>query len=379
MKEPSSLNDTPSPFLVDDASDIDPESIGNAIQNLEQTLSALPLSDGAISHYRHIPTPVQEIYDTLIPAAQLISSTATKYALMARDGNDGPPPEYARDLLRGARILVAACFFFQTPAAAGGSLSLQRHTRKAVRAILRAVVTFYGDPSAPHTGVVWDACQGLEQNMPRGNRNAMRRDLFTYLRECQETIREFQTLLDDSVEEDDDDDHYTSAELPVARASWGLLNCSRGMLKATMEIMDHLDKSTASPALSSSSINSSNDDTNDEEHCWHAIVMLHNRVATVGYGVTDLGAALYPPLLLGSEDTVISCEVQRQAQALRQLLQYILEDVQPRYGLLDPVWETVQKIQTAVEVRTAEVQQGIASAAVQETLPNKNDSTTTGR
>jgi Grap2 and cyclin-D-interacting len=328
------MDQSQDPLLIDGGEMDDPGSIASAIQNLEQTLSALPFSSDGLSHYRHIPTEVQAVYDTLTPAAQIISST-----------------EYASDILRGCRILVAACWTLQNPET-GCSIALQRHTRQAVRAILRAVGTFLSDPSAPHTGVLWEACNViLENKVPRGNRNAMRRDLFTYLSECHETIQEFQTLVDDSPgEEEDDEDHYSARELPMAQAGLGLLKCSRGLVKATMEMMDHLDKCTASA-----------DDSDTDR--WRAIATIHERACTVGYGVTDFGASLYPPLLPGddSDNPEVRREVERQTLSLRQLLQYMVEDLHPCYDFPETMMDVVLKIQSAVEVRTAEALQGITA------------------
>lgn len=336
-------------LLIDVGDTDDPASIATAIQDLEQTLSALPLHTGVLSHYRSIPAAVQAVYDTLIPAAHLISSTATKFALLARTSGDAPPPmEYAADLLRGSRILVAACWTLQSPDT-GCSVSVQRHTRQAVRAVLRAVGTFLSDPSAPHTGVVWEACNVIvEQKVPRGNRNAMRRDLFTYLSECQETIREFQTLVDESPEDDEEDeDHYSAQELPMAEGGLGLLKCSRGSLKAAMELMDHLD---------SCAVNATDGSDTDP---WRAIATIYERVCVVGYGVTDLGASLYPPLL--PDNSEFRREVERQVHALRELLQYAVEELHPRYDFPNATMEVVWKIQSAVEVRAAEALQGITA------------------
>jgi Grap2 and cyclin-D-interacting len=346
------------PILADVGDADDPASIATAIQNLEPTLAALPFSSEVLSHYRHIPAAIQAVYNTLLPAAQLISSTATKYALLARSSGDAPPLEYASDLLRGSRLLVAACWTLQNPDA-GCSISVQRHTRQAVRAILRAVGTFLRDPSAPHTGVVWEACHVIDK-VPRGNRNAMRRDLLIYVSECQETIREFQTLVDDSPgEQEGDEDHYSARELPVAEACLGLLKCSRGLLKATMEMMDHLDSGTGTTTGDTAATN----DTSDADR-WRTLATIHERACTVGYGVTTFGAALYPPLWPGGADVVnpeVRDEVERQVLALRQLLQYVVEEVHPRYDFPDAILNVVVKIQSAVEVRTAEALQGITA------------------
>lgn len=197
----------------------------------------------------------------------------------------------------------------------------------------------------------------MEQKVPCGNRNAMRRDLFTYVSECQETIREFQTLVDDSPgEQEEDEERYSLRELPLSEACLGLLKCSCGRLKASMEMMDHLGSASGTTLEDTTPAN----DTSDTDR-WQALATLHERACTVGYGVTDFGAALYPPLWSGddADSSEVRREVERQAQALRQLLQYVVVELYPRYDFPEATWNVVLKIQSAVEERTAEALQGI--------------------
>jgi hypothetical protein len=53
----------------------------------------------------------------------------------------------------------------------------------------------------------------LEKKLPIGNRNAMRRDWFTYMADCNETLEEFQALIDEGPElrEEDEEGQETTA------------------------------------------------------------------------------------------------------------------------------------------------------------------------
>merc|ERR1712038_1636606 len=97
---------------------------------------------------------------------------------------------------------------------------------------------------AQKTGAVWSACDDILSKLPRGNRACMRREIFTWVADCNETMQEFQDIVehssttsvgDDDVDVDDEEDfvseeRYSSKELGIAIASLALIKCSRGIL-----------------------------------------------------------------------------------------------------------------------------------------------------
>jgi hypothetical protein len=225
---------------------------------------------------------------------------------------------------------------------------------------------------AQKTGAVWQACDYiLEKKMPVGNRNAMRRDLFTYVKECNETICEFQELIDagptmreedggedeeggdggdgskgevggDDGGDDDqlwemflsgqDEQQYTAEEIPVAAACVGLIKSSRGSLNALLKSCEEVgqllsltsttpegggDGSAGGNCCCSSSISAlSREDKLRLQWISRAFDAGHG----VGEGMTDLGATLYPPLKLQA----ISRQVTKQSAAIEDLLHIIL-------------------------------------------------------
>jgi hypothetical protein len=479
----------------------DPLSILKMIQKLDETIAVLqqpqspPLTSSSstiptslpmelLTHYHHIPPSVQQIYDTLLQGATLIHGTVTKYTLMGQmeqNNNNCSTAQipYLQDLLQGCRM-VTACVMTMHHPPLGCSRSVQNHTRTAVRAIVRSVVQLiqvfvvdavdhhgnhhqhHASLPAQRTGVVWEACTVLlEKKLPVGNRNAMRRDLFTYRMESNVTIQEFQALLltspseqhhyhptdddhhnNEQEEEDDDEDIedcYSVSELPIAVACVGILKCSRGTINVAMDAMDRIGMSISPPPSSlqedrtnttttiagGSGTNdavgvtnknniSNNNDGEDQNHArWICTSTLHDLACQVGYGVTDLGASLYPPLVLQTsddskkdvgalqvkDDTITTAavatttavadnndnntlyqEVRRQSDAVRRVLQFIV-DIHSKYDLSSTTTTTsadtndtsimnvVRNLQNAIELRTHEADGAITTALSPTTIP----------
>jgi hypothetical protein len=480
----------------------DPLSILKMIQKLDETIAVLqqqqppPLTSSSstiptslpmevLTHYHHIPPSVQQIYDTLLQGATLIHGTVTKYTLMGQmeqNNNNCSTAQipYLQDLLHGCRM-VTACVMTMHHPPLGCSRSVQNHTRTAVRAIVRSVVQLiqvfvvdvvdhHGNHQQHHTslpaqrtGVVWEACTVLlEKKLPVGNRNAMRRDLFTYRMESNVTIQEFQAMLlaspsehhhrhptdgdnhnnEQEEEEDDDDDIedcYSVSELPIAVACVGILKCSRGTINIAMDTMDRIGMSILPPSSSlqedrtnttttgggvtnnnNNSNNHNNNDGEDQNHArWICTSTLHDLACQVGYGVTDLGASLYPPLVLqrpddskkdvgalqvkddtitttaatatttavadNNDDNTLYQEVQRQSDAVRRVLQYIV-DIHSKYDLSSTttaatssgstdtsntnIMDVVRNLQNAIELRTQEADGAIINA-LSPTIPTQ--------
>ena len=189
----------------------------------------------------------------------------------------------------------------------------------------------------------------------------MRRDLFTWILECQDTMREFEELLlihnsgatpDDTTWEmftSGQSDEYAPEEQPIAVASLALIKCSRGSLKTALQACEAVGSHL--PEL--------NDNTNQQQELLAWISKLHDMARTVGDGMTDLGSLMYPPL----EMEELNDQVTIQCTAIVALHTLILDDP-PDCG---PFWESelVQlstNIRTAAHARAKEAQAGIAAA-----------------
>jgi hypothetical protein len=285
---------------------------------------------------------------------------------------------------------------------------------------------------ATRTGVVWHHCDiVLQRRLPVGNRNAMRRDLLTYLHECQETMDEFQAMIDEgplslpplptptettaasrndagelggdlSGDDDGDEeeweafldgrfDRYSSSEMSVAEACVSLVKCSRGVLNLVLQAEDAWGSDT--------NLREGDDVDNDDDHCdVHATTTtlseegvvrmermgrIHELARSVGMGMTDLGAALYPPLAFDA----VGVQVMRQSRAIRNALRSVVSmtiegndgdsddcgTFNDDAGAMDltgdlppPVLELYRKLAVAIQRREAEALDAIAEAQLEE-------------
>lgn len=88
----------------------------------------------------------------------------------------------------------------------GCSRSTRKFVKQSSRAIVARVISLVesfvslsaleSNVGAQNTGAVWDVCDEAISKIPKGNRVSMRRELFTWVRECNETMEEFQELVD---------------------------------------------------------------------------------------------------------------------------------------------------------------------------------------
>ncbi|CAJ1923451.1 unnamed protein product [Cylindrotheca closterium] len=286
-----------------------------------------------LSHFREIPKDVQIAYNLLHEGAALVHATSTKYTLVGKISIEDQKILSA-DLQRGCEVLGAATHSLLQDCT-GCSRSVRQATRKASLAIcinVKHLMDSFEDESAlprdnnigaQKTGAVWDACDKiLNKQVPQGNRNAMRREFFTWTQECQDTMEEFQETIDmgpvegdgdvDEAEADDyfggdEEDQYSESELPIALACMGILKCSRGTMKATLEASDVLGKRVT--------------ETQDEQEFDH-ILKLYNYARAVGEGATDFGSVMYPPMLASPDK--LEEQLRRQAEAIIELLEFLL-------------------------------------------------------
>jgi hypothetical protein len=313
-----------------------------------------------LSHYRVLPDNVTTAYDLLQQGVQLVRHTSTKYALIGAI-NTNEQSTLGDDLLRGCE-LIGAAIHVTIEDSSGCSRAVRRYNQKAVLAIyiatlrlveafhpetirlssssatainittVQAVATAENNVGAQKTGVVWEACDHiLNKMLPQGNRNAIRREIFTWTRECNDTMEEFQEMIDlgpreagvvedNAIEEEDEDEddfddeeQYTDDDLPIAKACFGLLKISRGNLKIALETLEALG-------------NKANNETQDNDEYLESIAKVHEYARIVGEGVTDLGSVMYPPLIPSSSATTdnLENEIRKQVACIMEFQDYIL-------------------------------------------------------
>lgn len=337
-----------------------------------------------LSHFREIPKDVQIAYNLLREGATLVHATSTKYTLVGKISLEDQKTLSA-DLQRGCEVLGAATHSLLQDCS-GCSRSVRRVTQKASLAIcihVKHLMEAFEDESAlprdnnigaQKTGAVWEACDKiLNQQIPQGNRNAMRREFFTWTQECQDTMEEFQEMIDmgpstanggdggghdendddvdpDEVDDyfggngnDDDEDQYSETEMPIALACMGILKCSRGTMKVALEASDALGKRVS--------------ESLDAEQHLEYILKLYNCARAVGEGVTDFGSVLYPPMLAFSPDK-LEGQLRRQAEAIIDLQALVLDinDMPSSVTML------ATKINNAAETRQKEALEAITQA-----------------
>jgi Grap2 and cyclin-D-interacting len=392
------------------------------------------------THYRVLPSSVRQSYEMLEQGAQLVHATSTKYALMAKI-DKAKSHEMAADLLKGCSWVGTACLVLEQHL--GGAA--RRHALNAGRNVVRSVVQLLeeaeqqpqgeeGGPSQPpppssalaqRTGVVWESCDVvLNRQLPVGNRTAMRRDLLGYMKECQETIEEFQAMIDagpprddaapgsdrevggpdagaDDDDEDDDGhdewdafldgqlDRYRPEELPAVVPCVAMVKCSRGTLNLVLQALDvvgaQLGEATTTAAAPAQTDNGDLDASSsppqqlssEDKALLGRMERLHERACQVGIGMTDLGAALYPPL----DCDAVGVQVLRQAGAIEQVLRAMTSSVAvgdddeeeatsstPSADLgvewTAAVRELHQKLTSAVSARRTEALEALAEAQV---------------
>jgi Grap2 and cyclin-D-interacting len=357
-----------------------------------------------------------------------------------------------KELLHSCRILVASTIALYTnddddhhlkTNAIGASQSLCHHTKTAIHKIIHSVVQLLQvfpssttgsngsdnnnnnnnmDP-AQYTGVVWEACQTIigdttknttttthqnnkSRNMistiPLGNRNAIRRDIFNYKLECQDTIQEFELLLqqsqnrirtvntnlnsnnnnnkkkryddssddDDDDEEDDEDEFYTTLqEINIVTPCVALLKCSRGALNITLNMIDHIGLSIVIPDNNNKNNNNNLKNKNHQQHSketrlkYFWIQHLCQEMTTIGRGLTELGATLYPPLLDENYTALVGIELIKQSCAIQDLLHYMLEEIVasniPSLTIPQATIDLIDSVLTACKKRTDEAMEAI--------------------
>eukprot|EP00584_Thalassiosira_punctigera_P002836 CAMPEP_0172531946 /NCGR_PEP_ID=MMETSP1067-20121228/5164_1 /TAXON_ID=265564 ORGANISM="Thalassiosira punctigera, Strain Tpunct2005C2" /NCGR_SAMPLE_ID=MMETSP1067 /ASSEMBLY_ACC=CAM_ASM_000444 /LENGTH=586 /DNA_ID=CAMNT_0013316389 /DNA_START=27 /DNA_END=1787 /DNA_ORIENTATION=+ len=394
------------------------------------TPPALPLS-----HWRMLPLPVTSAHKLLDDGAEYIHATSTKYALVGKiDSKEGG--NLAVELRKGAELIgTGALLFFSR--SCGSSRSLRRYVKQSSRAVIASVVSLVrsfedgvargkandgNNVAAQRTGAVWSACDSLTRSLPRGNRAAMRRELMTWVRDCNESIEEFEEVMalgplgsDDGGGEGAEDammeeEQYTEKEIRVAKASVNVMKCSKNLLGLVLKtcecVGEHADilsdgtdggkklaEAGEGPTIQCDDETAHTQQIDDKRKgMLQWIGNLHEMGRMVGEGVTNFGILLYPPLdssknrekmekwwakkpgtatedgyavpILGS--TALGLQLEHQLHALSECMESVHVATLPASGgsirglLSTEVIEATTRLRKAVRVRCREVEEAIA-------------------
>ncbi len=309
-----------------------------------------------LSHFRELPKDVTTAYELIHQGAELIHGTATKYTLVGKI-DETEQKKLGADLLSGCELIASATLALLQDAT-GCARAVRRTAQRATLAIILTVThlaSAFSDHTAleenigaQKTGAVWESCDKiLKRLVPQGNRNAIRREILTWTRETNDSMEEFQEMIDrgnienadgDVSEELDDifgsdDDQYSETEMATAKACLGILKCSRGSMKLTLDACEALGLKFA--------------ETNEGIHL-DQLMEVHRCARTVGEGVTDVGSLMYPPILPSSGD--LEAQVRQQVEAIITLLDTVLG----MEGLPTNVAELAHVLRVAIETRKKE-------------------------
>jgi len=286
-----------------------------------------------ISFYRSIPDEVAKAYKLMEDAAELISASSTKFTLVERiNENDGH--KLVAEMLRGAEIIATGALVIHS-SNMGLGRSARYYAKHSSRAVVASLISLFksfdagtarirdSSVGAQKTGVVWQCC-GKVRKIPKGNRNAMRRDLLQWIKDCNDTWEEFREMIDaPAVDAENIDDinwdefcvrsgeQFTKTELRILQPCVALVKCSRGTISAILKSCDDVGKSIASI-----------EEKKDIHYLW--ISSLHELARIIGEGVTELGSMLYPPLEIDDDGLVeeiksLSCALKKANQAILEM------------------------------------------------------------
>jgi hypothetical protein len=279
----------------------------------QQSTPTLPneAKEQSIGYWRSLPTEVTTAFQLLNDGAEYIHATSTKYALVGKvDSEEGG--KLALELRKGAELIGTGTLLLFSPDY-GSSRSLRHYVKQSSRVLISSLLSLiraYEDGSAQgtpndgnnigaqKTGVVWSACDNLRQKLPKGNRAAMRRELMVWVRDCNESIEEFDEILalgplEDEREEEDEEEQYSESETKIARAAVNIMKCSKNMLTLLLTVCDCVGESLDESNMSS---DASDECYSKRKDLLLLITKLHEMARRIGEGVTNFGVMLYPPL-----------------------------------------------------------------------------------
>ena len=391
----SRLNDRDSSSPQDNIQqpDTTDSSTKNSIEEITQDASNISLSSPSllanntpplehthITHYKTQPPSLIEAYTLLSTASQYIHATSTKYTLVSKIDYQTQGGNLALELRKGIELLSTATLSIYSPESGCGR-SVKRYVKQYSRGVLASVISLlqaFHDGEAliggkenqvgpQKTGAVWSACDALQQ-LPKGNRNAMRRECMTWLRDCMESITEFEDMMNNGEREEvnDDGDYdgdyeeemYTAKEKIIVKAAINVMKCSKNVLGLVLKACDCVGD------LSESDCKEHTQTQRLEMLQW--ISQLHELAREIGESVTNFGVLLYPPLDLESDaktsEFTLAKQLICQLERIEHCVSYIYEPCMPiskmsiKSCMSEEVVEAVEKLKNGVKARTAEVQ-----------------------
>ncbi len=278
---------------------------------------------------------------------------------------------------------------------------VKHHARSTVAAVTSLIESFVDltamdkNVGAQKTGVVWSVCDDIISKLPKGNRACMRREIFTWVADCNETMQEFQELVDlgsvsvenntkeGSLSDDfcDNSENYSRDEIEIAKACLAIIKCSRGILGLVLK---------ASECAGEAAMHSKVENTEESfKVILQWISNVHELARVVGENVTDLGMLLYPPINLeitnydsdqnGEEGNWLKTEIGRQimcqVNAIQKVALYVHDHSVPGnthidIQMSDVVMELSSKLLSAIDKRKAEAAKAITCAST--TRENKS-------
>ncbi|KAL7481990.1 hypothetical protein ACHAW6_007665 [Cyclotella cf. meneghiniana] len=363
----------------------------SAALTLSQADSNVPQSTVTakqLSHYRAQPPALVEAYALLTTGSQYIHATSTKYTLVSKIDYETEGGNLAVELRKGAELIGAATVAVFSPEMGCGP-SAKRYIKQFSRGVIASVISLIeafengsavggkdNHVGAQKTGAVWSACDAIQQ-MPKGNRNSMRRECMVWIRDCMESVTEFEDIMnlgerEDAVGEDEDDmveeELYTPVEMKIVRAAVNVMKCSKNVLGLVMKACDcvgeRIENLTESDSTEISDSHAATDPRNHNAEMLQWISTLHELARCIGEGVTDFGILLYPPLDLSdtpSESTLCQ-QLNNQLKALEKCVNCIhdaslpLSGVSMQSSMSGEVLEMTERLVNGIRTRAAEVQ-----------------------
>ena len=360
----------------------------------------------SLGHWRDLDDETKYAYKMLNDGAELIKATSTKYTLVGKiNVDDGS--KFSEDLRQGCELISTAALLVHQPSI-GCSRSLRKYVKQHARGLVTSVmnliesfesfIALEKNVGAQNTGVVWSRCDEILTKLPKGNRAAMRREMFTWVGDCNESMQEFQEIVDlgptntnastgekeasDSSTWDDFCDNigtgeqYTDREIDIAKSCVKVMKCSRGILNLMI-------KACECAGNHASSLIEEEENKVQSKAIYQWISNGHEMARIVGENVTEIGMCLYPPLNLTLSDvesgasniegkwiqTELGLQILRQSAAIKAVASYVHDHIASvnehesiSIQMSDEVLEMATVLLAAVDARKEETRSAISTA-----------------
>lgn len=229
----------------------------------------------------------------------------------------------------------------------------------------------------------------------------MRREIFKWVGECNETMEEFTELIETSTAGDTNSEEnslepsgsengwddfcenlgtgqsFSADELPIVRASLALIKCSRGILGLALKAYECAGNIEAEDHDVNKSESISEKEVPQKEATWQWMSNLQELCRLVGNGVTDLGCLMYPPLNFEISEitdaneektwskTQFGEQLLAQEEFLLNAVRFIIDATPYNQSVAIPMSEEVKemssKLLAAINIRAEEASQGICN------------------